>query len=142
MGGFCLTLHTQDELRTLLQNARTIAVVGHSDKPYRTSYRIASYLREVGYEVYPVNPSISEVDGHPVYPDLASVPVPIDIVDVFRRSEHLQGVVQDAIAAGAKAVWAQVGVEDAQAAANAEAAGLQMVMDRCIMVDHRSLIGK
>lgn len=141
MGGFCLTLHTQDELRTLLQNARTIAVVGHSDKPYRTSYRIARYLREAGYEVYPVNPSITELDGQPVYPDLASVPVPIDIVDVFRRSEHLQGVVQDAIAAGAKAVWAQVGVEDARAASNAEAAGLQMVMDRCIMVDHRSLIG-
>ncbi|MBX3047424.1 MAG: CoA-binding protein [Anaerolineales bacterium] len=137
-----MTLHTQDELRALLQNARTIAVVGHSDKPYRTSYRIASYLREAGYEVYAVNPAITEVDGQPVYPDLASVPVPIDIVDVFRRSEHLQGVVEDAIKAGAKAVWAQVGVEDAQAAATAEAAGLPMVMDRCIMVDHRSLLGK
>ncbi|QYK51338.1 MAG: CoA-binding protein [Anaerolineales bacterium] len=137
-----MTLHTQDELRALLQNARTIAVVGHSDKPYRTSYRIASYLRDAGYEVYAVNPAITEVDGQPAYPDLASVPVPIDIVDVFRRSEFLQGVVDDAIKVGAKAVWAQVGVEDAQAAATAEAAGLQMVMDRCIMVDHRSLIGK
>ncbi|MCW5874635.1 MAG: CoA-binding protein [Anaerolineales bacterium] len=136
-----MTLHTQDELRNLLQNARTIAVVGHSDKPYRTSYRIASYLREAGYEVYAVNPAITEVDGQPVYPDLASVPVPIDIVDVFRRSEYLQGVVEDAIQVGAKAVWAQVGVEDAQAAATAEAAGLPIVMDRCIMVDHRSLLG-
>lgn len=141
MGGFCLTLHTQDELRALLQNARTIAVVGHSDKPYRTSYRIASYLRQAGYQVFPVNPLLSSIDGQPVYPDLASVPAPIDIVDVFRRSEHLQDVVEDAIAAGAKAVWAQVGVEDAAAAAAAQAAGLQMVMDRCIMVDHRSLLG-
>ncbi|UYN90618.1 MAG: CoA-binding protein [Anaerolineales bacterium] len=137
-----MTLHTQDELRALLQNARTIAVVGHSDKPYRTSYRIASYLRQAGYQVFPVNPLLSSIDGQPVYPDLASVPVPIDIVDVFRRSEHLQDVVEDAIAAGAKAVWSQVGVEDAAAAAAAQAAGLQMVMDRCIMVDHRSLIGK
>ncbi len=140
MGGFCLTLHTQDELRTLLQSARTIAVVGHSDKPYRTSYRIASYLRQAGYEVYPVNPLLTSIDGQAVYADLASVPAPIDIVNVFRRSEHLHDVVQEAIAAGAKAVWAQVGVEDATAAAAAQAAGLPMVMDRCIMVDHRSLI--
>lgn len=141
MGGSCLTLHTQDELRNLLETARTIAVVGHSDKPFRTSYRIASYLREVGYEVYPVNPALTEIDGQKVYPDLASVPVPIDIVDVFRRSEHLDDIVKEAIQVGAKAVWAQVGVEDAQAAATAEAAKLPMVMDRCIMVDHRSLLG-
>ncbi len=141
MGGSCLTLHTQDELRNLLETARTIAVVGHSDKPFRTSYRIASYLREVGYEVYPVNPALTDIDGQKVYPDLASVPVPIDIVDVFRRSEHLDDIVKEAIQVGAKAVWAQVGVEDAQAAATAEAAKLPMVMDRCIMVDHRSLLG-
>lgn len=136
-----MTLHTQDELRNLLETARTIAVVGHSDKPFRTSYRIASYLREVGYEVYPVNPELTEIDGQKVYPDLASVPVPIDIVDVFRRSEYLHDIVKEAIQVGAKAVWAQVGVEDAQAAATAEAAKLPMVMDRCIMVDHRSLLG-
>ncbi|HRN50586.1 MAG TPA: CoA-binding protein [Anaerolineales bacterium] len=136
-----MTLHTQDELRNLLETARTVAVVGHSDKPFRTSYRIASYLREVGYEVYPVNPALTEIDGQKVYPDLASVPVPIDIVDVFRRSEHLDDIVKEAIQVGAKAVWAQVGVEDAQAAATAEAAKLPMVMDRCIMVDHRSLLG-
>ena len=141
MGGSCSTLHTQDELRNLLETARTIAVVGHSDKPFRTSYRIASYLREVGYEVYPVNPALTEIDGQKVYPDLASVPVPIDIVDVFRRSEHLDDIVKEAIQVGAKAVWAQVGVEDAHAAATAEAAKLPIVMDRCIMVDHRSLLG-
>lgn len=137
-----MTLHTQDELKALLENARTIAVVGHSDKPHRTSYRIASYLREAGYQVYPVNPAISQIDGQPVYPDLASVPVAIDIVDVFRRSEHLQSIVEEAIQVGAKAVWAQLGVVDAGAAATAEAAGLPMVMDRCIMVEHRSLLGK
>jgi len=136
-----LTLHTQDELRNLLETARTIAVVGHSDKPFRTSYRIASYLREVGYEVYPVNPALTEIDGQKVYPDLASVPVPIDIVDVFRRSEHLDDIVKEAIQVGAKAVWAQVGVEDAQAAATAEAAKLPKEMDRCNMVDHRSKLG-
>jgi predicted CoA-binding protein len=136
-----LTLHTQEELRNLLQTARTIAVVGHSDKPHRTSYRIAQYLRQAGYTVYPVNPAVSEIDGQPSYPDLASVPEPIDIVDVFRRSEHLPAIVAEAIQAGAKAVWAQLGVEDAQAAAAAEAAGLPIVMDRCIMVDHRSLLG-
>lgn len=136
-----MTLHTQEELRNLLQTARTIAVVGHSDKPHRTSYRIAQYLREAGYTVYPVNPAVSEIDGQPSYPDLASVPEPIDIVDVFRRSEHLPAIVAEAIQAGAKAVWAQLGVEDSQAAAAAEAAGLPIVMDRCIMVDHRSLLG-
>lgn len=136
-----MTLHTQEELRNLLQSARTIAVVGHSDKPHRTSYRIAQYLREAGYTVYPVNPAVNEIDGRPSYPDLASVPEPIDIVDVFRRSEHLPAIVAEAIQAGAKAVWAQLGVEDAQAAAAAEAAGLPIVMDRCIMVDHRSLLG-
>ncbi|MBX3002906.1 MAG: CoA-binding protein [Anaerolineales bacterium] len=136
-----MTLHTQEELRNLLQTARTIAVVGHSDKPHRTSYRIAQYLRQAGYTVYPVNPAVSEIDGQPSYPDLASVPEPIDIVDVFRRSEHLPAIVAEAIQAGAKAVWAQLGVEDAQAAAAAEAAGLPIVMDRCIMVDHRSLLG-
>jgi predicted CoA-binding protein len=128
------------DLRHLLQMARVIAVVGHSDRPYRTSYQIAQYLRGAGYTVYAVNPAITEVDGEPAYPNLAGVPEPIDIVNVFRRSEFLEDVVNDAIAVKAKAVWAQLGVHDSAAAAKAEAAGLQMVMDRCIMVDHRMLI--
>jgi predicted CoA-binding protein len=133
-------LHKDADLRRLLEEARTIAVVGHSDKPYRTSYRIGNYLRLVGYKVYPVNPTITEIDGHPVYPDLASVPEPIDIVDIFRRSEYLPEVVQEAIAARAKAIWAQLGVYDEAAAKAAETAGLQVVMDRCIMVDHGLLV--
>jgi predicted CoA-binding protein len=118
-----------------------IAVVGHSDKPYRTSYEIGHYLREAGYKVYAVNPTIQEVDGERAYPTLADVPESIDIVNVFRRSEYLQEIVADAVAVGAKAVWAQLGVVDDAAAQKAEAAGLQMVMDRCIKVDHGMLIG-
>lgn len=133
-------LHKDSDRRRLLQQARTIAVVGHSDKPYRTSYRIGNYLRLVGYKVYPVNPTLTEIDGHPVYADLASMPEPIDIVNVFRRSEFLPAVVDEAIAVGAKAVWAQLGVYDEAAARAAEAAGLQIVMDRCIMVDHGLLV--
>ncbi|HKY79452.1 MAG TPA: CoA-binding protein [Anaerolineales bacterium] len=129
------------DIRRLLEQARVIAVVGHSDNPQRTSYRIAAYLREVGYRVHAVNPTIQEVDGQPVYPSLAEVPEPIDIVDVFRRSEFLDEVVDQAIAVGAKAVWAQLGVFDEAAGRKAEAAGLEVVMDRCIVVDHRNLLG-
>jgi hypothetical protein len=131
-----MTINKQSELRSLLKTAHVIAVVGHSDKPYRTSYRIGSYLRNVGYKVYPVNPAISEVDGAPVYSSLAEVPEPIDIVNVFRRAEYLHEIVEEAIAVKAKAIWAQLGVVDAAAARLAKEAGLQMVMDRCIMVDH------
>jgi predicted CoA-binding protein len=130
----------EEQLRQLLQEARTIAVVGHSDKPYRTSYAIADYLRSVGYTVYAVNPMIQEVDGQRAYADLASLPEPVDIVNVFRRAEHLRGVVDEAIAAKAKAVWGQLGVYDAEAGRVAERAGLKIVMDRCIKVDHRFLL--
>lgn len=129
------------DLQKLLTEARVIAVVGHSDKPYRTSYDIGHYLRKVGYKVYAVNPTIEEVDGERVYSTLADIPEPIDIVNVFRRSEFLQEVVDNAIAVGAKAVWAQLGVKDDAAAQKAEAAGLDIVMDRCIKVDHGMLIG-
>ena len=94
-------------MRDVLAKARVIAVVGHSDRPYRTSYRIAQYLRRAGYTVYPVNPTVTEIDGQPSYPTLADVPESIDIVNVFRRSEYLADVVDQAIAVGAKAVWAQ-----------------------------------
>jgi hypothetical protein len=123
-------------LKELLTNARVIAVVGHSDRSDRTSYQIARYLRRAGYTVYPVNPAVQAIDGQPSHPSLADVPEPIDIVDVFRRSEYLPGVVEDAIAAGAKAVWAQLGVYDEAAAEAARAAGLTMVMDACIKVEH------
>lgn len=135
-------LLTRDDqaLRELLSTARVIAVVGHSDKPHRTSYQIAGYLRRVGYTVYPVNPEVQQIDGQPCYPSLKDVPEPIDIVDVFRRSEYLAGVVEAAAAVGAKSVWAQLGVYSDEAARIAEAVHLPLVMDACIKVEHRRLI--
>ncbi len=126
-------------LHDLLAASRTIAVVGHSDKPYRDSYGVAQYLRQVGYKVYAVNPTLRTVAGEIAYPNLRQVPTRIDIVDVFRRPEHLGQIVEDAIAIGARAVWGQFGVVDAAAAERAQAAGLMVVMDRCIKVEHRRL---
>jgi predicted CoA-binding protein len=126
-------------LHDLLAAAQTIAVVGHSDKPYRDSYNVARYLRSVGYIIYPVNPNLRSLNGEVVYPDLRSVLDRIDIVNVFRRPEHLPQIVEDAIAIGARAVWGQLGVAHPAAAQRAQAAGLTMVQDRCLMVEHRRL---
>jgi predicted CoA-binding protein len=130
-----------DRLRAMLKDARVIAVVGHSDRPHRTSYQIGRLLKRLGYTVYAVNPTIASVDDDPAYVSLADVPEKIDIVNVFRRAEHLSGVVDEAIAVGADAVWAQLGVVDEAAAVKAEEAGLDMVMDRCIKVEYYRLIG-
>ena len=134
---------TQDDaaLRDLLTNARVIAVVGHSDNPGRTSYQIAAYLRRAGYRVIPVNPTVSSIDGETSYPTLADVPEPVDIVNVFRRAEHLAGVVEEAAAIGAGAVWGQLEVASSAAAAAADTANLPLVMDRCIKIEHRRLLG-
>ncbi|MCC6188233.1 MAG: CoA-binding protein [Anaerolineales bacterium] len=126
-------------LYDLLAAAHTIAVVGHSDKPDRASYSVARYLRDAGYWVYPVNPNLRSLDGDTVYPDLRAVPGRIDIVNVFRRPEHLWQIAEDAIAIGARALWTQLGVVHPGAAQRAEAAGLVVVQDRCIMVEHRRL---
>ena len=127
------------ELHNLLAASGRIAVVGHSDKPYRDSYQIGQYLRRAGYKVFAVNPHLRSADDEPAYPDLRSLPEPVDIVNVFRRSEHLAQVVTDAIAVGARAVWGQFGVEDAAAAERGRAAGLIVVMNRCIKVEHQRL---
>ncbi|HCF27146.1 MAG TPA: CoA-binding protein [Cyanobacteria bacterium UBA11049] len=126
-------------MRDVLTNAKVIAVVGHSDKPERTSYQIAQFLRRVGYTVYPVNPMVSEIDGQPSYPSLKDVPEPVDIVNVFRRSEYLPEIVDEAIAVNAKAVWAQLGVSDEPSAQKALDAGLNVVMDACIKVEYLRL---
>lgn len=126
----------------ILTSAKVIAVVGHSSDPSHTSYQIAQTLREGGYRVYPVNPTTALIDGQRAYASLAEVPEPIDIVSVFRRSEHLAGVVAEAIQVGAKAVWAQVGVYDEQAAERAAAAGIPIIMDRCIRVAYFQLVSK
>ncbi len=129
-----------EEMRRMLRDAKTIAVVGLSEKPSRDSHRIAAYLQDHGYRVIPVNPALhGEVLGEKAYPDLASVPVPIDIVDVFRRVEAIPGIVDEAIAAGAKSVWMQLGLAHDEAAEKARAAGLTVVQNKCIMVEHRHL---
>lgn len=130
---------SQTDLYALLTQSRTIAVVGHSDKPHRDSYRIGRYLREAGYRVYPVNPTLTTIDDQPCYPSLAAVPEAIDIVDVFRRSVFLSEIVEAAIAVKAKALWTQLGVVNLDAQARARAAGLVVVSNRCILVEHQRL---
>ncbi len=123
----------------LLRASRTIAVVGLSPNPFRPSHGVAQYLKEAGYRIIPVNPSHDEILGQTCYPDLESIPEPVDIVDIFRRSEFVPDLAGAAIRIGAKAVWMQEGVVHEEAAASARAAGLFVVMDRCILKDHRRL---
>jgi predicted CoA-binding protein len=123
----------------ILQQSRTIAVVGLSSKRFRPSYGVAEYMQRAGYRIIPVNPEESEVLGEKSYPDLDSVPEAIDIVDIFRRSEFVPEIVEAAIRKGAKAVWMQEGVIDEEAARRAAEAGLDVVMDRCILKEHRRL---
>lgn len=123
----------------ILHSARTIAVVGLSNKRFRPSYGVSEYLKRVGYRIIPVNPLEGEVLGEKSYPDLDSVPVPVDVVDIFRRSEFVPEIVEAAIRNGAKAIWMQEGVIHEQAARRAEAAGLTVVMDHCILKEHRRL---
>ncbi len=130
-----------DFLRTLIATARTIAVVGLSANPERPSNEVASYLIDAGFTVIPVNPACSEVLGLRCYPDLRSVPGRIDIVDVFRKPAEVMPIATDAIAVGAGALWLQLGVIAPAAAREADRAGLQVVMDRCLKVEHRRLIG-
>jgi uncharacterized protein len=121
----------------ILHSAHTIAVVGLSGKRYRPSYGVAEYLQRSGYRIIPVNPEETEVLGEKCYPDLDSVPMPIDVVDIFRRSEFVPEIVEAAIRKGAKTVWMQEGVIHEEAAERAREAGLTVVMDRCILKDHR-----
>lgn len=130
-----------DTIRSLLQGAKTIAVVGISPRPDRPSHRIARRLLDLGYTVIPVRPAISEVLGLKAYPRLADVPEKIDLVDVFRNSSDAGGIVDECIALRLPAVWLQEGVIDDAAALRAQQAGLSVVMDRCISVEHRKLLG-
>lgn len=129
------------QLRDLLRSARTIAVVGMSKNPEKDAHTVPMFLRERGYDVVPVNPTATEIAGLPSYPDLAAVPRPIDVVNVFRPSEDVPAIVEQAIAVGAKAVWMQTGIRHAEAAAKGRAAGLLVVEDQCIRFTHRRLLG-
>ncbi|KUI19770.1 CoA-binding protein [Mycobacterium sp. GA-1285] len=129
------------DLEQILRDTRTVAIVGASPNPSRASHEIWTYLKAAGdYDLYLVNPTVSDIDGTPVYPSLADLPVVPDLVDVFRRREHLPEVLQDTIAVGAKVLWLQLGLWDEQVARDGEAAGLKVVMDRCIKVDHARLL--
>ncbi len=130
---------SMDRPMELMRDAKTIAVVGVSSSPDRDSHDVARYLIEAGYEVFLVNPNEDEVLGRKVYDSVRDLPRSVDIVDVFRRPEHVPPVVEDAIAAGARTVWMQLGIVNEEAAGRARAAGLEVVMNRCTKVDHMRL---
>ncbi|HQX61146.1 MAG TPA: CoA-binding protein [Thauera sp.] len=128
--------------RALLEDTRSIAIVGLSPNPARASNEVARYLRAAGYTIIPINPACDEVLGEKCYASLREVPGPIDMVDVFRRPEEVMIVAADAIAVGARSLWLQLGVIAPEAAERAAAAGLKVVMDRCTKVEHAVLIGR
>jgi len=131
-----VNVQTPDPADKILRSARTIAVVGLSANPRRPSHGVARYLQRAGYRIIPVNPNVSEVLGERAYATLLELPAPVDVVEVFRRSEYAGAIVDEAIATGAGAVWLQDGVVDEAAAERARAAGLDVVMDDCMMRRH------
>jgi len=131
-----LKINDQETITEILENCKTIAVVGLSSDPGRPSHGVASYMRRRGYKVIPVNPNETEVFGDKAYASLEDVPEPIDLVDIFRRSSEAGKAVDEAIAVGAKAVWLQEGVIDKAAAVRAQDAGLLVVMDLCWLKEH------
>jgi predicted CoA-binding protein len=130
-----------DSLRRILKENTTIAVVGLSANWYRPSYFAAKYLKDHGYRIIPVNPAYKEVLGEKCYPGLLDIPEPIDVVDIFRKPEDVPGIVEDAIKIGAKVVWMQLGVINEEAAERARGAGLEVVMNRCMKIEHARFFG-
>jgi uncharacterized protein len=130
---------SMQELAQILRAHKTIAVVGLSSRPERPGHSVPAYLQRQGYRIIPVNPKMKAALGERAYPSLQEVPEPVDIVQVFRRSEDVPPVVEEAIAIGAKVLWMQSGVVHEQAAARARAAGLEVVMDTCMGATHRAL---
>jgi predicted CoA-binding protein len=128
-------------LRRILAQARTIAVVGLSAHWHRPSFFAAKYMQDHGYRVIPVNPSYAEVLGQTCYPDLAAIPGPVDMVDCFRRAEDIVPIARDAVAKGARVLWMQLGIRNEEAARIALAAGLDVVMDRCVKIEHARILG-
>lgn len=134
-------MNSSEQLKQILEDNRTVAVVGLSADAHRPSHGVAKYLQAHGYRIIPVNPKYDRILGETCYPDLKSVPEKIDIVDVFRKPADCVTVAQEAAAVGAKVLWLQLGVVSAEAERIATAAGLQVVMDRCIKIDHARLAG-
>ncbi len=133
---------TDEKLREILETAKTIAVVGLSVKPQRDSYGVAQYLISAGYKIIPVNPMLSEWEGIRCYPDLPSIPAPdVDIVDVFRAPEHVPEIVSQAFAIRAKTIWLQLGASNPTAEEDARKAGMNVVSDLCIKIEHMRLLG-
>lgn len=128
------------EVKDLLGQAKRIAVVGLSDKPERDSYRVARYLQDHGYEIIPVNPMAEEILGQKAYPDLASVPGPVDIVDVFRRSDAVPEIAEAAVKIKPKALWLQLDVQSQKAADLARGEGILVVQNACLKVEHHRLM--
>jgi uncharacterized protein len=132
-----MPLDTSDDIGRLLSAVKTIAVVGLSNDPMRPSHGVSSYMQQQGYRIIPVNPTISEALGERSYPDLASVPEEIDLVNVFRRPDYVPAIVDEAIRLKLPAIWLQEGVIHPEAASKAREAGMPVVMDRCILKEHR-----
>ena len=126
-----------DEISKIIANTKQIAVVGFSSRPSRAGYYVPAYLHQQGYRIIPVNPYLHEALGERAYPDLTSIPEEVDLVLIFQRSDKVPPFVDQAIAIGAKAVWLQLGISNEKAAAKARAAGLDVVQDACMMVEHR-----
>ena len=131
-----------DIAEKILTSSKTIAVVGLSPKRERPSFTVASYLKEQGFMIIPVNPTATEILGERSYPDLSSIPERVDVVDIFRRSEEVFSIVDEAIKIGAKSVWMQEGVINEDAACRAREAGLLVIMDKCILKEHKRIPGK
>jgi len=125
------------EIYNILKNHNSIAVVGMSKNPLRPSYQVANYMINAGYKIYPVNPGHKEIIGLECYPNLKSLPVKVDIVNVFRRPEYVEEIVDTSAQIGAKVIWFQLGVINHKAALKAQEYGLKVIMDRCIKIEHR-----
>ena len=128
-----------DDIEKIIRESKNIAVVGISNKLGRPSLTVASYLKGQGYRIIPVNPTIQDVNGEKCYPDLSSIPEKVDVVDIFRKPADVLPVVEEAVRIGAKAVWMQEGIVNEEAARKARKAGLQVVMDKCMLKEHSRL---
>lgn len=133
-------MDTLDIARQILTQSKTIAVVGLSDNPQRPSHAVARYMQEHGYRIIPVNPGCNEILGERCYPDLQSIPEKVDLVDVFRKPADTPEIAKAAVAIGAKALWLQLGVVNDEARQIAQSGGLQVIMDRCLKIDHAHLM--